>query len=71
MYLNSTADINAVVNWVNDYGAGMIAPEVFYSKQLLDTIRLDANEYSYYRYADEMPIQEKASMCMTIFMMTR
>ena len=60
MYLNSTADINAVVNWVNDYGAGMIAPEVFYSKQLLDTIRLDANEYSYYRYADEMPIQEKA-----------
>ena len=60
MYLNSTSDINAVVNWVNDYGAGMIAPEVFYSKQLLDTIRLDANEYSYYRYADEMPIQEKA-----------
>ena len=60
MYLNSTADINAVVNWVNDYGAGMIAPEVFYSKQLLDTIRLDANEYSYYRYADEMPIQDKA-----------
>ena len=49
MYLNSTSDINAVVNWVNDYGAGMIAPEVFYSKQLLDTIRLDANEYSYYR----------------------
>lgn len=60
MALNSTADINAVVNWVNTHGAGMIAPEVFYSKQLLDTIRLDANEYSYYRYADEMPIQERA-----------
>lgn len=58
--LNSTADINAVVNFVNSHGAGVIAPEVFYSKQLLDTIRLDANQYSYYRYADEMPIQEKA-----------
>lgn len=58
--LNQTTDINAVVNWVNAHGAGMIAPEVFYSKQLLDTIRLDANQYSYYRYADEMPIQEKA-----------
>lgn len=58
--LNSTVDINAVVNWVSANGAGMIAPEVFYSKQLLDTIRLDANQYSYYRYADEMPIQEKA-----------
>lgn len=58
--LNSTADINAVVNFVNASGAGMIAPEVFYSKQLLDTIRLDANAYTYYRYADEMPIQDKA-----------
>lgn len=58
--LNSTADINAAVNFVNNHGAGMIAPEVFYSKQLLDTIRLDAEQYSYYRYADEMPIQEKA-----------
>lgn len=60
MALNSTTDINAVVNFVNTYGAGMIAPEVFYSKQLLDTIRLDADQYTYYRYADEMPIQEKA-----------
>ena len=49
---------------MNDYGPGMIAPEIFYSKQLLDTIRLDANEYSYYRYADEMPIQEKADKLM-------
>lgn len=60
MFLNSTTDINSVVNWVNEHGAGMIAPEVFYSKQLLDTIRLDADQYSYYRYADEMPIQERA-----------
>ena len=58
--LNQTADINAYVNFVNNHGAGMVNPEVFYSKQLLDTIRLDANAYSYYRYADEMPIQEKA-----------
>ncbi len=64
MYLNSTADINSVVNWVNEHGPGMINPEVFYSKQLLDTIRLDANQYSYYRYADEMPIQEKADKLM-------
>ena len=60
MFLNQTADINAVVNFVNNHGAGMIAPEVFYSKQLLDTIRYDASNYTYYRYADEMPIQEKA-----------
>lgn len=58
--LNSTADINAAVNFVNNQGTGLIKPEVFYSKQLLDTIRLDANAYTYYRYADEMPIQEKA-----------
>ena len=60
MFLNSTTDINTVVNWVNTNGAGMISPEVFYSKQLLDTIRLDANQYTYYRYADDMPIQDKA-----------
>lgn len=64
MFLNSTADINAAVNYVNNHGAGMIAPEVFYSKQLLDTIRLDATQYTYYRYADEMPIQEKADKLM-------
>jgi N4-gp56 family major capsid protein len=58
--LNSTADINAVVNWVQTQGAGTVAPEVFYTKQLLDTIRLDAAQYAYYRYAEEMPIQEKA-----------
>lgn len=60
MFLNSTTDINAVVNYVNNHGSGMIAPEVFYSKQLLDTIRLDQNAYTYYRYAEAAPIQEKA-----------
>ena len=38
----------------------LIRPEVFYSKQLLDTIRIDAGEYKYYKLADESPIQEKA-----------
>ena len=60
MFLNSVADINAAVNFVNNHGAGMINPEVFYSKQLLDTIRLDAAQYTYYRYAEAAPIQEKA-----------
>lgn len=58
---NTVASFNAAVE--AKYGAGtknVINPELFYSKQLLDTIRLDANEYTYYRYADEMPIQEKA-----------
>ena len=64
MFLNQTADINAAVNYVNNHGKGMVNPEVFYSKQLLDTIRLDANQYTYYRYADEMPIQEKADKLM-------
>lgn len=58
--LNSTADINAYVNYFSTYGAGMMNPGTFYSKQLLDTIRLDANMYSYYRYADEQPIQDKS-----------
>ena len=38
----------------------LIRPEVFYSKQLLDTIRIDAAEYKYYKLADESPIQDKA-----------
>ena len=58
--LNSTADINTIVELVTNHGLNTISPEVFYTKQLLDTIRLDANQYVYYRYADEMPIQEKA-----------
>lgn len=58
--LSQTTDINTVVMFVNNHGAGMVNPEVFYSKQLLDTIRLDANQYTYYRYAEAAPIQEKA-----------
>ena len=71
MFLNAQAVGNDIVNTVAKFRqsikgfigtdkAGVINPELFYTKQLLDTIRLDANEYSYYRYADEMPIQDKA-----------
>ncbi len=63
IYLNSlapTTDINTVIEFVNNHGAGVINPEVFYSKQLLDTIRLDADAYTYYRYAETAPIQENA-----------
>ena len=63
VYLNAlapTTDINTVIEFVNNHGAGVINPEVFYSKQLLDTIRLDADAYTYYRYADPAPIQERA-----------
>ena len=60
MKLNATADINSIVGLVTAHGPGLIAPEIFYSKQLLDTIREDAANYAYFRYADEMPIQERA-----------
>ena len=60
MALNARADINSHIGLVNQHGAGKVNPEYFYSKQLLDTIRYDAEEYVYYRLADERPIQDKA-----------
>ena len=59
---NPTTDINAVINFVNQQASGgaPIAPEQFYSLQLLDTIRLDSEHYVYYQQADTMPIQDKA-----------
>lgn len=57
---NSTADINAYVQMAQKAGPGVINPETFYSKQLLDTIRYDADQYVYHKLADEAPIQEKA-----------
>lgn len=38
----------------------LIRPEVFYSKIVLDTIRIDKEEFKYYKLADETPIQDKA-----------
>lgn len=62
--LNATSDINAYVDLARKAGPGVINPEVFYSKQLLDTIRYDASQYVYFRLADETPIQEKADKLM-------
>lgn len=59
MSLNSVADINAVIGHLKQSG-NLVNPEVFYTKQLLDTIRLDGDMYMYHRYAKEMPIQNKA-----------
>lgn len=42
-------------------GNGRLNPEYFYTMQLLETIRLDADQYVYFRYADEMPIENKAN----------
>ena len=62
--LAPTADINTLVQLANNAAGNAernkVRPEVFYSKQLLDTIRLDAGEYKYYKLADEAPIQNKA-----------
>lgn len=62
--LNARADINSYVEMAANAGEGVINPEVFYSKQLLDTIRYDASDYVYYRLADSAPIQEKADKIM-------
>ena len=59
--LNPTADINTVAGLVNAQGRGVIAPELFYTKQLLETIRLGADQYPYYRLADQSPIPDKSN----------
>lgn len=60
MFLNATADINSYVDLANKSPAGTINPAVFYTKQLLDTIRLNEADYVYYRLADTTPIGDKA-----------
>ena len=65
--LNALAPVSEINTWVdlaNKAGKGVINPETFYSKQLLDTIRYDADQYVYFRLADEAPIQEKADKLM-------
>lgn len=62
--LAPVAEINTWVDLANKAGKGVINPETFYSKQLLDTIRYDADQYVYFRLADEVPIQEKADKLM-------
>jgi len=60
MFLNSTADINTYLELATNAGEGVINPETFYTKQLLDTIRYDAKEYVYFRIAETNPIGQKA-----------
>lgn len=72
--LAQTSDINTYIDKFNNYLAGnvmvngvkasrsnVLNPDTFYSKQLLDTIRLDQNQYMYYRYAELQPIAGKAN----------
>lgn len=63
--LAPTADINTYIAKANEqitkYGKQFLNPDTFYSTQLLDTIRLDADQYMYYRYADVQPISGKAN----------
>lgn len=54
--LNPVSDINSIVELIRKSPDQSIAPDLFYNKQLLDTIRLDASEYAYYRLADSQPI---------------
>lgn len=57
--LAPTTDINTLVQLANNT-KNLTNPEVFYSKQLLDTIRMGADQYKYYKLADVAPIQNKA-----------
>ena len=63
--LAATSDINTYIAKANEqiakHGKQFLNPDTFYSKQLLDTIRLDAKNYMYYRYADTQPISGKAN----------
>jgi hypothetical protein len=41
-------------------GAKALRPELFYTKQLLETIRLGADQYPYFRLAETSPIPDKS-----------
>ncbi len=60
--LSPTADIITFGNLVNEQseGASALRPDLFYTKQLLETIRLGADQYPYYRLAEAMPISGAA-----------
>lgn len=69
MALNALAPIDSINTYLeaankqiaDKHGKQYLNPDVFYTKQLLDTIRLDASEYMYYRYAETQPISGKAN----------
>lgn len=54
--LSETTDIMTVVGLVNAHKPGELKPELFYNKQLLETIRLGADQYPYYRLAESVPM---------------
>lgn len=57
--LNPVADINSFIEYFTNHGYS-IKPELFYDKQLLDTIRLDEKNFVFYRLANTTPIQGTA-----------
>lgn len=57
--LNPVADINSFIEYFRNHGYS-IKPELFYDKQLLDTIRLDESHFVFYRLANTTPIQGNA-----------
>lgn len=71
MFLNAKASgtdaFNSYIELVNQTASkynganGIINPDVFYTKQLLDTIRVEADQYVYYRYAETQPMGDKAN----------
>lgn len=60
--LNALAPVESINRHISlaNNTKNLVNPEVFYSKRLLDTIRIDAKEYKYYKLADEQPIQNQA-----------
>lgn len=66
--LNETADIVSYAQLINSVagngdaatGAKALRPELFYTKQLLETIRLGADQYPYFRLAETSPIPDKS-----------
>ena len=69
MFLNAkttgTDAFNSYIELANkqitSHGKQFLNPDVFYSKQLLDTIRVEAKDYMYFRYAETQPLSEKAN----------
>ena len=57
--LNPVANINSFIEYFKNHGYS-IRPELFYDKQLLDTIRLDESQFVFYRLANTTPIQGNA-----------
>ena len=57
--LNPVTNINSFIEYFRNHGYS-IKPELFYDKQLLDTIRLDESHFVFYRLANTTPIQGNA-----------